>query len=406
MALLRLNKILSETVKELETRQPLKGNEHVITGLKKAENGFGPRYYLQGYEKKEFLRFNSNSYLSLHTHPEVIRAEEEAVRIFGAGPGAVRFISGTYEPHVKLEEELAVFHQKEAVILFNAAYAAVVGVLHALVSSETIVISDALNHNSIINGVRLARPAGKAVYSHIDMKDFEKSIKSFRGKGARVLVITDGIFSMRGDHAPLAHLEKICGKYDSEFPDGVVLVVDDSHGIGAFGKTGRGVEEYEQAKADILIGTLGKAFGVNGGYAAASKQVIDFLRETAPLYIYSNPITPAEAAAAGKSLSIVNSQEGRELLRVIRGLTKKFESGLQSLHLEILSSEHPIVPLMIRDTAKTAALIKHLFRRQVLATGLNFPVVPKGDQSIRFQINGCHTEKDIDYVLNVVDEFC
>jgi glycine C-acetyltransferase len=348
---------------------------------------------------------NSNSYLGLAGNKAVVAAEEDAARKFGTGPGAVRFISGTFTPHVELEKRLAVFHGRDSAMIFSAAYAAVMGVLPPLISERTVVISDSLNHNCIINAIRLSRPAAKLIYAHLDMLDFEEKLRSAVSKGDRVLVVTDGIFSMRGDYAPLNELSSIAARYQDSFKDGIITVVDDSHGVGAFGTTGRGTEEHTQSKADVLVATLGKALGVNGGYVAASEAVINYLRETAPFYIYSNPITPSEAAAAFRSLEILDSAEGEKMLGKLRTLTRRFESGLTDLGYEVLTGEHPIVPLMIRDTARTAALVKYLFDHSILATGLKFPVVPPGDEEIRFQIAANHTEKDIDFVLAVLKDF-
>ncbi|MBC8317726.1 MAG: aminotransferase class I/II-fold pyridoxal phosphate-dependent enzyme [Desulfobulbaceae bacterium] len=405
MATEKLEKIITASLAALAQKGTLKGSEKIICGMKPAGNGFGERYFLEGYGGKQFLRMNSNSYLGLSTNRRVIEAEDAAAKTFGTGPGAVRFISGTYLPHVELEKKLAAFHGREAAMIFSAAYAAVMGVLPALISDETIVVSDALNHNSIINAIRLARPAGKLVYRHLDMEDFEEKLQSTVGKGKRVIVVTDGIFSMRGDHVPLQTLSPICQRYENKFPEGIITVVDDSHGVGAFGHTGRGTEEYAGARADILIATLGKALGVNGGYVAASAKLIGFLRETAPFYIYSNSITPSEAAAAIQSLEILDSIEGKSLLKAMRRLVKRLEEGLISLGYEVIESEHPIVPLLLRDTEKTGKLVEYLFEHAVLATGLKFPVVPKGDEEIRFQVSAGHTEKDIDSVLDVLREF-
>jgi len=336
----------------------------------------------------------------------VIEAEEAAVRAFGAGPGAVRFISGTYAPHVELERRLAAFHGREAAMIFSSAYATNMGVIAPLVSAETIVISDELNHNSIINAIRLSRPLDKAVYPHLDMAALEKAIEDAAGRARRVVVITDGIFSMRGDHAPLDTIVEIARRHDDKFPENIVVVVDDSHGVGAFGATGRGTEEYTSTPpVDVLIGTLGKAFGVNGGYVVSNEPLIRYLRETAPFYIYSNPITPGEAQAALKALEILDSPRGRELLDRLRSLTRRFEQGLVDAGFEVIPGEHPVVPLLVRDTAKTRALVAHLFENGVLATGLAYPVVPRGDEEIRFQINADHTEGDIDYVLEVLRRF-
>ena len=405
MTLDKLNHLLDNALAELQTRGTRKGAEHVVTGFKAGEGGFGPRCYLAGYGDRPFLRMNSNSYLGLSSHPKIIAAEEQAARLFGAGPGAVRFISGTCASHIELENRLARFHDRQAAMIFSAAYAAMMGVLPPLISEETIVLSDALNHNCIINAMRLARPARKIIYRHLDMNDFEAQIRTCIGQAERLVVVTDGIFSMRGDHAPLHEITTICRNYEDSFAQGIITVVDDSHGVGAFGRTGRGVEEHTGARADILVATLGKAFGVNGGYVVSDRAVIDYLRETSPFYVYSNPITPSEAAAAVQAIDLVDEEEGRALLARMRHLTSRLQEGLAARGREIIAGDHPIVPLMIRDTGKTAALVRHLFAGNILATGLNYPVVPKGDEEIRFQVSAGHTEQDIDYLLTVLDGF-
>jgi len=405
MSIQALERVLNESLNDLKKKGTFKGKETLITGIKPAEAGKGPRYYIEGQGDKEFIKMNGNSYLGLSLHQEVIEAEEQGARKFGAGPGAVRFISGTYQPHSELEQRLAEFHGREAAMIFSSAYATIMGIVTPLISNDTIVISDELNHNCIINAIRLSRPTGKSVYKHLDMGELEAALKENLGKGKRVMVITDGIFSMRGDYAPLNRIVDICKKYDAQYEEGIITVVDDSHGVGAFGNTGRGVEEYTNRKADILVATLGKALGVNGGYVVASLTIVNYLRETAPFYIYSNPITPSEAAASMKALEILDSERGLKLLGHIRSLTKRFEKGLQQLGFEILSSEHPVVPLMIRDTPKTTELVGYLFNNGILATGLNYPVVPKGDEEIRFQLAADHTENDIDYVLAVLQKY-
>jgi glycine C-acetyltransferase len=405
MSVEALEGVLNERLDELKVKGTLKGKEMVITGVKPAEPGKGPRYYIEGQGDKEFLKMNANSYLGLSLNQEVIEAEEETTRKFGAGPGAVRFISGTYQPHVELEKRLAKFHGREAAMIFSSAYSAIMGILTPLISSDTMIISDELNHNCIINAIRLSRPSGKAIYKHLDIADLDVKLKENVGNGKRAIVVTDGIFSMRGDYAPLDIIVDVCKRYDSKYEEGVITVVDDSHGVGSFGKAGRGVEEFTNTKVDILVATLGKALGVNGGYVVASSTIIDYLRETAPFYIYSNPITASEAAASMKALEILDSERGLKLLEHMRGLTKRFEDGLHQLGFEIISSEHPVVPLMIRDTQKTTELVKYLFDNGILATGLNYPIVPKGDEEIRCQITADQTENDIDYVLDVLKRY-
>ncbi|WP_027156936.1 aminotransferase class I/II-fold pyridoxal phosphate-dependent enzyme [Methylobacter luteus] len=405
MSLTKIEQLFNAKLTQLQQQGISKGDEKIITGRRAPTDGFGPRYFLDGYPEQAFLRMNSNSYLGLTGHPRLINAEAEAAEQFGTGPGAVRFISGTYRPHVELEKKLAEFHGRDAAMIMSAAYATMMGVLPQFISEETLVVSDALNHNCIINAIRLSHPVRKEVYAHADIDALERILEANKGQIKRVCVVTDGIFSMRGDHASLDRINACYRRHEAGYEEGIITVVDDSHGVGAFGRTGRGTEEYTGGKADILIATLGKAFGVNGGYVAASSAVIAYLRETAPLYIYSNPITPAEAAAAMAALDIADSPEGLRLLEKLRSLSARLRAGLKRLGFETLPGEHPIVPILIRDTEKTSALVAHLFTHQILATGLNYPVVPKGEQEIRLQVAADHTEKDLDYLLAVLAEF-
>jgi glycine C-acetyltransferase len=402
----RIEKSLAAEIAALDKAGSAKRHETIIAKVIAAAAGKGPRYLLDGEGDKAFLRMNANGYLGMSLNTEVIEAEETAVRAFGTGPGAVRFISGTWTPHVALEDRLARFHGRQAAMIFSSAYATVMGTLVPLITPETVVISDALNHNSIINALRLSRPGDKRIYAHLALDELEAHLDETAGKFRRAIIVTDGIFSMRGDHAPLDAIVKIARAHDKDFDENVVVVADDSHGVGAFGATGRGTEEYTGAEpVDVLVATLGKAFGVNGGYVAASRTVIDYLRETSPFYIYSNPITAGEAAAATRAVDILDNPRGAALLEHLRAMTAKFESGLTELGFETILGEHPVVPLMVRDTQRTTALVAHLRKNGILATGLNFPVVPQGDEEIRFQISADHTQADIDEALAVLAAF-
>jgi glycine C-acetyltransferase len=397
----RLDSVLAARVVELEATGTAKGDEYVIDDVLPPADGFSRRYLLDA-AMRGFLRMNSNSYLGLSHHPAVLDAEEQASRKFGAGPGAVRFISGTYRPHRDLEQRLASFHGRNGGIIYSSAYAAVVSTLSSLITPETVVFSDELNHNCIINGLRMSRPASREVYGHLDYEALDAALSRAARGVKRAIVVTDGVFSMRGDYADLGRLAAIARDHDTEFEENVALVVDDSHGVGAFGSTGRGTEEVTGGEADVLIGTLGKAFGVNGGYMVASDAAVRFLRESGPMYIYSNPVTVGEAAAAEAAIGVLDSDEGIYLVEHLSEMTQRFEAGLVDLGLETIPGPHPVVPLMVRDTAETSRLVSHLFEHSVLATGLNFPVVPKGDEEIRFQVNADHTPADIDYVLGVL----
>ncbi|MFA5018788.1 MAG: aminotransferase class I/II-fold pyridoxal phosphate-dependent enzyme [Methylobacter sp.] len=405
MSLKKLEPLLTDKLAELQQQGLCKGNEKVITGMKAAADGFGPRYFLEGFGDRAFLRMNSNSYLGLAMHPQVIKAEAAAAEKFGTGPGAVRFISGTYRPHVELEQKLAEFHGRESAMLFSSAYTTMTGVLPQFISADTLVVSDALNHNCIINAIRLSHPAGKEIYAHADIDALDKILEAYKGRVKRVCLVTDGIFSMRGDYAHLGKISACCKRHEDAYEQGIISIVDDSHGVGAFGQTGRGTEEYTQGKADILIATLGKAFGVNGGYVVSSSAVIAYLRETSPFYIYSNPITPAEAAAASAALDLVSSNDGLRLLDKLRVFSLRLRSGLEDLGFETLPGEHPIVPILIRNTEKTTALVAHLLANNILVTGLNYPVVPQGEQEIRLQVSAEHTEKDLDCLLAKLADF-
>ncbi len=400
----RLDSTLAAEVSDLRTSGTDKGDETVITQVVAPRAGMGPRYRMAGQDQ-DFLRMNSNGYLGLARHPAVIDAEERATSEFGAGPGAVRFISGTYQPHVDLERRLASFHGREATVVYSSAYGAVLSALSSLVSGETLILSDELNHNCIINGIRMSRPVSRAVYPHLDMSALDRALQDGAGTAKRALVITDGVFSMRGDYADLQAIGEVARAHDGSYPENVVVIVDDSHGVGAYGSTGRGTEEVTEGSADVLIGTLGKALGVNGGYVAGSDTLATYLREKGPMYIYSNPITPGEAAAAETAVSILDSLEGQDMLSHLSNMTERFESGLVEAGFETIPGPHPIVPLMVRDTSRTAALVDHLFENGVLATGLNYPVVPKGDEEIRFQVNADHTAADIQYALEVLSDF-
>jgi glycine C-acetyltransferase len=403
MPISRLSDALAKRLETLGRENRLKGDESVICGVIPARDGGGLRYLLEGEGDKPFLRMNSNSYLGMSFRPGIVAAEDEAARVFGTGPGAVRFISGTWSPHVRLERRLAAFHGRDAAMLFSSAYATMMGILPPLVSDKTAVISDELNHNCIINAIALARPGEKHIYRHLDMGELERRLEQAAKASARAIIVTDGIFSMRGDHAPLDRIMTLARTFDSAFPENVAVVVDDSHGVGAFGRITE--EVTRSAPADLLVGTLGKAFGVNGGYVVAGHTVIRYLRETSPFYIYSNPITPAEAAAACAAVDTLDSPAGAALVEHLRAMAARFRAGLSGLGFETLPGEHPIVPLMVRDTARTSELVAHLRRHGILATGLNYPVVPRGDEEIRFQVSADHTMRDIDDALEVLGRF-
>jgi len=406
MSLAALEQALQQELEALTAEGRAKPPERVIAAYLPPQGEKGPRYKLQGSDQ-EFIRMNSNSYLSLSNHPELIRAADEATHALGVGPGAVRFIDGTFSYHAALEARIAAFVEKPAAKIFNSAYTANCGLALALSTPKTYWIGDQLNHNSIIRAMRIAGvpSANKAIYRHNDMDDLRRCLQEVPVGMERAAVIFDGIFSMRGDFAPIDQIAALTDAYQARFSEGLVTVVDDSHGIGAFGPRGRGTADHTGAKPDIIIGTFGKAFGVNGGFIAAGATVVEAVRQKADTYIYTNPLSVADCAAAGRAIDICDSAEGLERLAHLRRMAARFRSGIESLGWQSIPGPHPIVPLLVRDTPRTHLLVRHLFDEGVLAVGLTFPVVPRGDETVRFQINAAHTSADVDYVLNALGSF-
>jgi glycine C-acetyltransferase len=406
MSLSLLDAGLRNEVAQMQQEGRAKAPERVIVDYKPAEAPFGPRYKLAGRPDQWCLRMNSNSYLSLSHHPAVLQAADEATHKFGAGPGAVRFIDGTFQAHVDLEERIAAFCGRPAAKIFNSAYTTNLGLALALQNKKTFWVGDALNHNCIIRAMRIARvpSQNKAIFAHNDMDQLRSIMENDIPEGIeRVIVIFDGVFSMRGDHAPIGQINAILEPHRQRFKEGLVTVVDDSHGIGAYGATGRGTEEICGHHVDIVVGTFGKAFGVNGGFVAASEAVVEAVRQKADTYIYTNPLSVADCAAATAAIDIADSNEGLDRLQNVRDRIAQFRAGLERLGLESIPGKHPVVPLMVRNTEKTTRMVEAFGEAGILVVGLNFPVVPEGDQTIRFQINAAHTEADIDQVLSILE---
>ncbi len=406
MPLDRLDALLAGEGKALVAEGRAKPPERVIVAYLPPEGGRGPRYRLKGSDRA-FLRMNANSYLSLSNHPALVHAADQATRELGVGPGAVRFIDGTYSYHVSLEARIARFMGKPAAKIFNSAYTANCGAALAVSNPRTFWIGDALNHNSIIRAMRIAGVPGanKAIYAHNDMGELERCLASVPDGIERVVVVFDGIFSMRGDCAPVDGIVALAAAHHHRFAGGVATMIDDSHGIGAFGATGRGAVEHAGASPDIVVGTFGKAFGVNGGFVASSPAVVEAIRQRADTYIYTNPLGVADCAAAEAAVDLCDGPEGRRRLVHLETRVRQFRAGLEELGFESIPGPHPVVPLLVRDTGKTRRLVRHLFENGILAVGLTFPVVPRGDETVRFQVNAAHTEDDIREVLAALERF-
>lgn len=396
---------LEQELQRIDANKTTKRKERIIEGFTADPS---PRALIH---QTPYLIFNSNDYLGLRHHLEVKQAEHAASKQFGAGPGAVRFISGSLKIHRDLERRIAAFHSRDDAMIISSAFAANLAVMFclsqgltkdSLVSSDVLIISDALNHRSIIDGVRLTGlpKEQRVVFEHMNPNHLDQVLTQHHGAYDRVIVVTDGVFSMLGEYQQLKQLNKVIKQHDQYFPQGIILVVDDCHGVGIAGNTGRGVEEIEEVQADVLVGTFGKALGADGGYIVANQTIIDYLRESAAPYIYSNSISPATAGAALQAVSLVDSKYGNSLLQISRRQTEYFKT--QMIHQGFTfaaESTHPIQPVLIGDTAQTKQYVELLYTEGILVTNISYPVVPKGRDEIRVQISANHTNEDIDILV-------
>ncbi|OGK30670.1 hypothetical protein A3F29_02120 [Candidatus Roizmanbacteria bacterium RIFCSPHIGHO2_12_FULL_33_9] len=403
--------ILQKEIERIDSIKTSKRNERIIDSFTKDPS---PKAIING---KQISIFNSNDYLGLRHNSKVKKTEAEASEKFGAGPGAVRFISGSLKIHRDLEKKIAEFHKRDDAMIFSSAFAANMAVMFCLivgqskdsvVDNDVYVLSDALNHRSIIDGIRIANhPKEKrGIFEHMNPDDLAKQLETGKANNKRALVVTDGVFSMLGEFQKLKEIREVVDRYDSEYEQGVLLVVDDAHGVGACGDTGRGVEEIEGVQSDVLIGTFGKAFGADGGYVVANQIIIDYLRESAATYIYSNPFAPGTAGAALKSLELIDQPEGKELLKKSKENTNYFKENLKKAGFEFAAdSSHPIQPVLIGDPVKTRALVDFLFSKGFLVTNISYPVVPKGADEIRIQLSASHQREDIDNLIQAFKEY-
>lgn len=403
-------KLLKEEIKSIDKTGISKRQEKVI---EKFTGQTLPRAVING---KKYYVFNSNDYLGLRFHKQLIKAEEKAAKKYGAGPGAVRFISGNLKIYAELEEKLAQFHQKEAAMIFSSSFAANQGVIfpliigqrkNTLINDKVLVISDELNHRSIIDAVRLAKlPSDqKAIYKHLNIEDLDLILNRSVGKFDRVLIVTDGVFSMLGEIAPLDKIFDIKKKYEKKFKNGVLVVVDDAHGVGVLGKKGRGSEEFCQTKVGLIVATFGKAFGSDGGYVVGPKIIIDYLKESAAPYIYSNPFSPSTAGAALAALDLINTDEGVKIRQKLMENINFFKKEIKKTDIKLASdSQHPIQPILIGNPQKTKEIVNQLLLNGFLTTPISYPVVPSGKDEIRIQINANHSQKIIVSLIKTLNQ--
>ncbi len=338
---------------------------------------------------KKMLNFCSNNYLGLSSHPELIQAAKNAFDSRGYGMSSVRFICGTQDLHKQLEQVISKFHSMDDTILYSSCFDANAGFFEAVLTNEDAVISDALNHASIIDGIRLCK-AKRMRYKHMDLHDLEENLKA--AEGARMkMIVTDGVFSMDGDIAPLDKIVALGQKYDAN------IFVDESHASGFLGKTGKGTPElFDVADhVDVVNSTLGKALGGgSGGYTSSNKEVIELLRQRSRPYLFSNSLVPAIAASSMKVFEILN--RSNELVSKLHDNTVLFRTEMSKLGFEILGSkECPIVPVLLRDERTATDMGLEMTENGIFVVGFCYPVVPKGQARVRVQLSAAHTKEHI-----------
>jgi len=346
---------------------------------------------------KKVLNFCANNYLGLSDNPEVLKAAKESYEKWGYGLSSVRFICGTQEIHKKLEKKISEFLGTEDTILYSCCFDANTGLFETLLTDEDAIISDALNHASIIDGVRLCK-AQRLRFKNSDMNDLEEKLQQAESVRFR-LIATDGVFSMDGIIAKLDQICNLAEKYDA------LVMVDDSHATGVLGKTGRGTHEHRSVigRVDIITSTLGKALGgASGGFTSGRKEIIEFLRQRSRPYLFSNTLAPAIVAASLKVLDMLS--DSNDLLDKLRQNTLYFREKIDKLGLEVIPGEHPIVPIILKDAVLAQKMAEKLLEKGIYVIGFSYPVVPKGAARIRTQISAAHSREDLDFAIEKIKE--
>ncbi len=341
---------------------------------------------------KHALNLCANNYLGLADHPEIVKAAHEALDRWGYGLSSVRFICGTQEIHKELERRLSQFLGMEETILYSSCFDANGGLFETILEADDAIISDELNHASIIDGIRLSK-AQRFRYKNGDMEDLEARLKE-ASSARRRLIATDGVFSMDGYIANLPTICDLAERY------GAMVMVDDSHAVGFMGENGRGTHEHlhVMGRVDILTGTLGKALGgASGGYVSARKEIVDLLRQRSRPYLFSNSVAPAIVAASLRVLDLLT--QTKELRDRLFSNTRLFREGISASGFQILPGEHPIVPVMLGDAALATRMAELLLEKGVYVVGFSYPVVPQGKARIRVQLSAAHTREDLEFAL-------
>ncbi|HXR33001.1 MAG TPA: glycine C-acetyltransferase [Verrucomicrobiae bacterium] len=342
------------------------------------------------FDGREVINLASNNYLGLTSHKALRKASVEAVKKLGVGAGAVRTIAGTMKLHMDLEEQIAKFKQVEACVVFQSGFTANAGTVSAVLGKEDLIVSDELNHASIIDGARLSKAAIK-VFKHKDLEDCERILKETAAWPGHKLIITDGVFSMDGDIAPLPGLCGLAEKY------GCIMMVDDAHASGVLGRGGRGTVDHFNChgRVHIQVGTLSKAIGAMGGYVCASRDLIDFLYLRARPFLFSTSHPPATAAACQAAFALLDSPEGEKLVKKLWANTKLFKRELKKRGFQFKTSETPIVPIHVGDAAKAFEFSRKLFEAGVFAPAVGYPTVAEGKARLRAIVSAAHKREQL-----------
>ncbi len=354
--------------------------------------------YPAGAAKREVLNFCANNYLGLSSHPEVIKAAHEALEKWGYGLSSVRFICGTQDLHRQLEKKIAEFLGMEDAILYSSCFDANGGLFEVILGPDDAIVTDQLNHASIIDGIRLCKvpKERRLIYQHADMADLEAKLREARSKGARfVMIATDGAFSMDGDVAKLNEIVPLAEKYDA------LVMIDDSHATGFMGKTGRGTHEYHNVmgKVDIITTTFGKAMGgASGGVTAARKEIVDILRQRSRPYLFSNTLCPVVAAATLRVIEILS--ETTERRDKLEWNTRYFRKAMTDAGFDIKPGDHPIVPIMLYNAKLSQDFARDLYYEGIYVIGFFYPVVPRGQARIRVQLSAAHEKEHLDRAID------
>jgi len=379
---------ISEQLRQIN-EDGLYKTERIITGPQSA------RIAVQTGQR--VLNLCANNYLGLANHPEIVQAARESYDRWGYGLSSVRFICGTQEIHKQLEKKITEFLGTEDTILYCSCFDANTGLFETLLTAEDAVISDRLNHASIIDGIRLCK-AQRLRFENSDMEDLEDKLKQAQSARFR-LIATDGVFSMDGTIAKLDQICRLADKYDA------LVMVDDSHAVGVLGESGRGTHEYHNVvgRVDILTGTLGKALGgASGGYTSGRREIIEILRQRSRPYLFSNTLAPAIVATSLKVLEILS--RSTDLRDKLLDNTRYFRTQITNLGLDVIEGEHPIVPIMLGDALIAQSMAEKLLEKGLYVIGFSYPVVPKGAARIRTQISAAHQKEDLDFAIAKIAE--